>query len=90
MLAEEAEAVLKNAAQLMANKHPSDARFLQTRLWRDHLQPRQLHIEPLCRHCKAKGRITVAEQVDHIVVPNGNGILQRDPSQPSVPLRPLP
>ena len=40
----------------------------------------QLHVEPLCRHCKAKGRITVADQVDHIVVPNGNGILQRDPS----------
>ena len=64
----------------MANRHPDDARFLQTRLWRDHLQPRQLHIEPLCRRCKAKGRTTVADQVDHIVVPNGNGILQRDPS----------
>ena len=64
----------------MANRHPDDARFLQTRLWRDRIQPRQLHIEPLCRRCKERGLTTVADQVDHIVVPNGNGILQRDPS----------
>ena len=80
----------------MANRHPDDARFLQTRLWRDHLQPRHLHMEPLCRSCKAKGRITVAEQVDHIIVPNGNGIQQRDPSNhqslcaPATASRPTP
>ena len=36
-------------------------------------------MEPLCRSCRAKGRITVADQVDHITRPNGNGTLQRDP-----------
>lgn len=32
----------------------------------DRLRARVLATEPLCRHCRAKGRVTVATQVDHI------------------------
>jgi hypothetical protein len=32
----------------------------------------QLRIEPLCRYCKADGRIVAAQVVDHIVAHNGD------------------
>ena len=59
--------------------HP-DQRFLQTRAWRDHLRPAQLTREPLCEKCQELGRVVAATQVDHIVVPNGDYRLQRDPT----------
>jgi 5-methylcytosine-specific restriction enzyme A len=31
------------------------------------LRKRRLEAEPLCRHCKAKGRITAATVPDHII-----------------------
>jgi 5-methylcytosine-specific restriction protein A len=62
----------------MANKHPADARFLQSREWRDRIQPLQLARHPLCNHCEQMGRVTPAAQVDHIQVPNGDRVLQRD------------
>ncbi len=34
--------------------------------WRK-LRNRRLREEPLCRHCSAKGYVTAAEQVDHIL-----------------------
>lgn len=58
--------------------HP-DAAFLRTRDWRDRLRPAQLHREPYCRECKKHGRTVLATDVDHIVVPNGDVSLQRDP-----------
>ena len=33
--------------------------------WRK-IRARQLMDEPLCRHCRANGRITAANEVDHI------------------------
>jgi 5-methylcytosine-specific restriction endonuclease McrA len=59
--------------------HP-DQRFLQTRYWRDCLRPAQLRKQPLCEKCSELGRVTAAEQVDHIKVPNGDYSLQRDPN----------
>jgi 5-methylcytosine-specific restriction protein A len=31
------------------------------------LRDRRIQAEPLCRHCLAKGHVTPAEQVDHII-----------------------
>lgn len=59
--------------------HP-DQQFLRTRLWRDRLRPAQLTREPLCRDCARRDRITRATEVDHITPPNGDPVLQRDPS----------
>ncbi|MEO3428925.1 HNH endonuclease signature motif containing protein [Pelagibius sp. CAU 1746] len=58
--------------------HPDQA-FLRTRAWRDRLRPIQLQREPFCRHCAEDGRTVPATEVDHIVVPNGDPMLQRDP-----------
>ena len=32
----------------------------------------------LCNHCEQMGQVTPADQVDHIQVPNGDRVLQRD------------
>lgn len=39
--------------------------------WRK-LRKRRLDHEPLCRHCRGKGYVTPAQEVDHIV-PKGLG-----------------
>ena len=62
------------------NKHPADARFINSRLWRDHIRAKQLRDHPLCEECKAEGKTTVATSVDHVIVPNGDPTLQRSPS----------
>lgn len=49
-----------------------------SREWRQ-TRKAQLEREPLCRHCKAKGRVTVATDVDHIV-PLEDGGSRFDPS----------
>ncbi len=36
------------------------------RAWRDGVRPQQLRLEPLCRHCKARGWLVQATEVDHI------------------------
>ena len=64
----------------LANRHPADYRFLQTRAWRDHIRPHQLAKHPVCAACAAQGRVSLAQEVDHIVPPNGNQALMRDPS----------
>ncbi len=43
------------------------SRFYDRRVWRDRVQPLQLAREPLCRMCKAAGRIQPATQVDHVM-----------------------
>lgn len=57
-----------------------DRKFLQSRIWREKIRPRQLNREPLCRFCTALGRTTIAAQVDHIKRPRGDHTLQRDPA----------
>jgi 5-methylcytosine-specific restriction endonuclease McrA len=64
----------------MANKHPDDARFIKSREWRDTHRRLALMRNPLCRHCEWLGRVTAATQVDHVIVPNGDFTLQRDPA----------
>jgi 5-methylcytosine-specific restriction endonuclease McrA len=59
------------------NRHPSDAAFLLTRMWRDKLRPLQLMKEPLCRHCALLGLTVMATEVDHRRPPNGDFVLQR-------------
>jgi 5-methylcytosine-specific restriction enzyme A len=61
--------------------HPDQA-FLRTRDWRDKIRRAQLSEHPLCRDCLAIGRVTMAREVDHIVVPNGDPTLQRDMNNP--------
>jgi 5-methylcytosine-specific restriction protein A len=61
----------------MANRNPLDNAFLHTPAW-EKIRRMALAREPLCRHCKAIGRVVAASQVDHILVPNGNTALQRD------------
>jgi 5-methylcytosine-specific restriction protein A len=56
-----------------------DRRFLQSREWRERIRPRQLHLEPLCRFCRALGHVEIAEHVDHVRRPQGDKHLQRDP-----------
>jgi 5-methylcytosine-specific restriction protein A len=53
----------------MAN-HP----WYKTKDWYS-LRIRRLKEEPLCRYCKAKGRVTQATTVDHIVAHKGNWLL---------------
>jgi 5-methylcytosine-specific restriction protein A len=60
----------------MANRHPSDDAFLHTREWTK-IRRAALTREPLCRHCKAIGRVVAAQSIDHIIVPNGDVTLQR-------------
>jgi 5-methylcytosine-specific restriction endonuclease McrA len=48
-----------------------DRKFIQSRLWREKLRPRQLTRFPLCEHCSAVDRLKAAEEVDHIVRPRG-------------------
>ena len=62
------------------NKHPADAKFINSRLWRDWIRAKQLRDHPLCEDCRVEGRVTVATTVDHVIVPNGNATLQRSPS----------
>ena len=79
MLAEEAEAVLKNA---VTDGEPTPRRCevpSDPAMARPHPAATAPH-GALMPCCKEKGLTTVADQVDHIVVPNGNGTLQRDPS----------
>jgi 5-methylcytosine-specific restriction protein A len=57
-----------------------DRRFLQCREWREHIRPRQLEREPLCRFCLALGRKVRADHIDHIKRPRGDYRLQRDPA----------
>ena len=47
------------------------------------LREQLLRSEPLCRHCKAKGRVTPATIADHIVsIANGGAIHDIDNLQP--------
>jgi 5-methylcytosine-specific restriction protein A len=43
------------------------------------IRNKHLRHEPLCRFCKQEGRVTPANQVDHIVPCLDNPALQRDP-----------
>ncbi|RWD03777.1 MAG: HNH endonuclease [Mesorhizobium sp.] len=52
--------------------------FLDSRVWREHVRPRQLALEPLCQWCKALGIVEIATDVDHIRRPNGDLSLERD------------
>lgn len=61
-------------------KDDPDRKFLQSRVWREHIRPAQLAREPLCRFCLALGRFTEADEVDHIERPFGDRRLQRDPN----------
>ena len=65
---------------MAGNKHPADARFISSRLWRDYIRPRQLRNNPLCEDCKAEGKLVLATTVDHVQVPNGDPHLQRSPT----------
>ena len=62
------------------NKHPTDANFIASRLWREHICPKQLRAHPLCELCRREGRFVPAEEVDHIERPLGDPTLQRDPA----------
>jgi 5-methylcytosine-specific restriction endonuclease McrA len=64
----------------MAHKHPADAAFIQSRAWRDHIRRLHLQKHPLCHDCHKLGTITPAEEVHHIIVPNGDYRLMRDPA----------
>lgn len=52
--------------------------FYKTKTWY-RLRWHQLEKEPLCRMCKALGRIVGAEIVDHIVPHRGNQEIFEDP-----------
>ncbi len=62
----------------VANRNPADDAFLKSREWRDKIRPVQMARYPLCADCLLLGRTELAEQIDHLVVPNGNVTLQRD------------
>jgi 5-methylcytosine-specific restriction protein A len=47
------------------SKNRSGDPFYSSRPWRS-LRRERLRIEPLCRQCKADGRVRAAEVVDHI------------------------
>ena len=63
----------------MAHRNQSDAKFIASRLWRDHIRPAALRRDPVCVLCKERGVITPSTQVDHVKPPEGNWQLQRDP-----------
>lgn len=48
--------------------------WYKTKDWR-RLRHRRLKAEPLCRYCKAKGRVSQATTVDHIVAHKGDWML---------------
>ena len=54
------------------NKHPADAKFINSRTWRDWIRAKQLRDHPLCEDCRDQGRTTLATTVDHVIVPNGD------------------
>ncbi len=56
-----------------------DRRFLQSRIWREKIRPRQLARQPLCEHCAVLGIVRQADHVDHIKRPFGERKLQTDP-----------
>jgi 5-methylcytosine-specific restriction enzyme A len=62
------------------NKNPTDAKFIASRAWREHIRPKQLRDHPLCELCRREGRYVAAEEIDHIQRPLGDPQLQRDPS----------
>ena len=68
------------------NRHPDDARFIASREWRDTHRRLALLRAPLCTHCDWLGRVEAATTVDHVVVPNGDYTLQRDPENSDVAL----
>jgi 5-methylcytosine-specific restriction enzyme A len=65
---------------VQAHKDDPDRRFLRSRDWRDRIRPAQLRREPLCRHCRALGKLVYAQEVDHIVPARGDMQLLRDPA----------
>jgi 5-methylcytosine-specific restriction protein A len=56
-----------------------DRKFLWSRTWREKLRPMQLEKRPLCEYCRLVGKVTKAQEVDHIRRPGGDWALQRDP-----------
>jgi 5-methylcytosine-specific restriction enzyme A len=58
------------------HKHPADKKFIRTHLWRAKIRTAHLMREPLCRHCAKLGKLVPAQQVDHIVPPEGDFQLQ--------------
>jgi len=60
----------------------ADTQFYRQARW-GKLRTSILSAEPLCRHCKAKGDLTAATEVDHIVpVKQGGEIYDTDNLQP--------
>jgi 5-methylcytosine-specific restriction protein A len=66
-------------AYVQAHKDDPDRRFLRCRDWRDRIRPAQLRREPLCRHCRALGKLVHAQEVDHVIPARGDMHLLRDP-----------
>ena len=62
----------KQASKQAEGRRVRDRKTYDSRQWRDRDRPAQLRREPLCRHCKAKGLIVAATEVDHIDGDNTN------------------
>lgn len=56
------------------SSHP----FYKSRTWR-HLRASHLSREPLCRRCRAEGRLTAATVVHHLTAHKGDWHLFTDP-----------
>lgn len=59
-------------------KDDPDRKFLMSREWRERLRPAILEQQPLCVFCEKLGRLKAATQIDHIIRPRGDPVLQRD------------
>lgn len=59
------EQVQRKKAQADGRRGSSSARGYDWH-WRTVVRPAQLAREPLCRFCKARGRVVAAAEVDHI------------------------
>ena len=73
----------------MPYKNNDYKNFIRSARWQ-RLRAYHLKRHPLCARCKAKGKVTLATEVHHIIKCHDDPALQMDAAQPREPMRTMP